>query len=49
LQFLQLAEASGFTWSVEEVIVPWAPDLYPSGQEGKTPATIDILELFRGE
>lgn len=47
LQFLEMAEANGFTWNVEEILVPWAPDLYPSGQGSKTPATIDILELSR--
>ena len=47
MQFLELAEARNFTWNVQEIVVPWVPDLYPSGHEGKSPATIDILELLR--
>lgn len=49
MRFLQSAEAVGFIWNVEEILVPWAPDLYPPGQDGKNPVTIDILELSRGE
>lgn len=49
IHFLQLAEAAGFDWDVEEIIVPWQPGLHPQGQEGKTqnPVVIDILKLSR--
>lgn len=47
MHFLQLAEAAGFTWSVEEMVVAPTPDLHPFSQDNETPVNIDILELSR--
>ena len=47
IHFLQVAEAAGFTWNVQEIVVPPSPDLHPFSQENEAPANIDILELSR--
>ncbi|NMB44833.1 MAG: methyltransferase domain-containing protein [Firmicutes bacterium] len=47
MQFLQLAEAAGFAWDVEEIFIPGEPALHHV--RGNKPTAIDILKLSRLE
>ena len=45
MHFLQLAEAIGLDWDVQEIMIPPEPNPHPCSQENEVPISIDILEL----